>query len=80
MKLTLRPYHNEEDYWRMCQFLRDVMFANDLHQYSWRVARLDYWWWFANPDIEKINPEEAIFFWGSEMGEIAAATASSLHP
>lgn len=72
MKLTMHPYRSEEDYWRMRSFLRDVMLLNDLHQHSWHVARLDYWWWFAQPDLEKMNLEEVIFFWETETGEIAA--------
>ncbi|HRJ57959.1 MAG TPA: hypothetical protein PLV64_16830, partial [Anaerolineales bacterium] len=72
MKLTMRLYRNEEDYWRMRQFLREVMLANDLHQYSWHVARLDYWWWFANTDIEKFDLTQVIFLWESEDGELAA--------
>lgn len=72
MKLTMRPYRSEDDYWRMRQFLRDVMLLNDLHQHSWHIARLDYWWWFAQPDLEKMNLEEVMFFWETEDGEIAA--------
>ena len=72
MKLTMRPYGNEEDYWRMRQFLREIMLLNHLHQYSWHVARLDYWWWFANPDIEKFDLTQAVFLWETETGEIAA--------
>lgn len=72
MKLTMRPYRSEEDYWRMRQFLRDVMLLNDLHQHSWHVARLDYWWWFAQPDLEKMKLEEVMFFWETETREIAA--------
>ncbi len=72
MKLTMRSYRSEEDYWRMRQFLRDIMPLNDLHQHSWHVARLDYWWWFIQPDLEKMNLEEVIFFWETETGEIAA--------
>ena len=72
MKLAIRPYRSEEDYWRMRQFLRDVMLLNGLHQHSWHVARLDYWWWFAQPDLEKMKLEEVMFFWETETGEIAA--------
>lgn len=72
MKLKIRPYHNEEDYWKMRQFLREVMLLNDLHQYSWHVARLDYWWWFIQPDIEKIDLSSSMFFWETETGELAA--------
>ncbi len=56
----------------MRQFLREVMLLNDLHQHSWHIARLDYWWWFAQPDLEKMNLKDVIFFWETETGEIAA--------
>ena len=72
MKLTMRPYRNKEDYWQMRQFLREVMLLNGLHQYSWHVARLDYWWWFIQPDLEKMDLEQVMFFWETEDGEIAA--------
>lgn len=39
------------------------------------MARLDYWWWFINPDIEKITPEESIFFWQTEDEQIASQVA-----
>ena len=72
MKPIMRPYRNEEDYWRTRQFLRDVMLANGLSQHSWHVACLDYWWWFVNPHIEKFDLTQAMFFWETEAGEIAA--------
>jgi mycothiol synthase len=71
MKCRLRPYQTEEDYWRIREFLRQVMILNDLHEYSWHVARLDYWWWFCNPYLEKIDPEENVFIWETEGGQIA---------
>jgi hypothetical protein len=37
----------------MRQFLREVMLAKNLHQHSWHVARLDYWWWFIQPDLKE---------------------------
>lgn len=70
--LTRRPYQNKEDYWRMREFLRQVMLLNQRREFCWHVARLDYWWWFANPDIEKIRPEENVFLWETESGQIAA--------
>ena len=73
MKLSRRSYRNEEDYWQMRHFLREVMLLNDLHQHSWHVARLDYWWWFANTDIEKFDLTQVIFIWETDAGEIAAA-------
>jgi GNAT superfamily N-acetyltransferase len=70
--LTLRPYREEEDYWRIHEFLRQVMLANNRREWSWHVARLDYWWWFANPDLEKIAPEGVVFIWESRGEQIAA--------
>jgi GNAT superfamily N-acetyltransferase len=72
MKLTLRTYQSEEDYWRMREFLRQVMTLNHRREHSWHVARLDYWWWFANPHLEKIPLEENVFIWETEAGQIAA--------
>ena len=72
MKLNMRSYRNEEDYWRIREFLRQVMLVNDRREYSWHVARLDYWWWFANPDLEKSPLEENVFIWETETGQIAA--------
>jgi mycothiol synthase len=72
MKLTMRTYQTEEDYWRIRGFLRQLMTLNGRRELCWHVARLDYWWWFINPDIEKIVLEENVFLWETESGEIAA--------
>jgi hypothetical protein len=48
------------------------MLVNDRREYSWHVVRLDYWWWFANPDLEKSPLEENVFIWETEAGQIAA--------
>lgn len=72
MKSTLRNYRNEEDYWRIREFLRQVMILNDRRELSWHVARWDYWIWFANPDIERIHLEENVFIWEAENGQIVA--------
>ena len=72
MKLIMRNYQNEEDYWRIRAFLRQIMILNGSRELSWHVARFDYWWWFVNPHIEKITPEENIFIWETEDGQIAA--------
>ncbi len=72
MKLTMRTYQSEEDYWRIREFLRQIMLLNSRRELSWHVARLDYWWWFANPYLEKIALEENVFIWETEQGQIAA--------
>jgi len=75
MKLTMRTYQNEEDYWRIREFLRQVMILNNRRELSWHVARLDYWWWFVNPHFEKKLPQETLFLWETEDSEIAAVLA-----
>jgi mycothiol synthase len=72
MKPIMRLYRNDEDYWRIREFLRQVMLVNNCRELSWHVARLDYWWWFANSDLEKIPFEENVFIWETETGQIAA--------
>lgn len=72
MKPTLRNYRSEEDYWRIREFLRQTMILNQCRETNWHVARWDYWWWFANPDIEKIRPEEKVFLWETADGQIVA--------
>jgi len=72
MELNARPYQDDEDYWRIREFLRQVMLRNDRREFSWHVARLDYWWWFINKSIEKIVLEENIFLWEMDAGRIAA--------
>jgi GNAT superfamily N-acetyltransferase len=72
MKLTMRTYRNEDDYWRIREFLRSVTLSNNRRELSWHVARWDYWIWFANPDIEKTKLEENVFIWETENGQIVA--------
>ncbi len=72
VKLNIRPYQNEADYWRFRVFLRQVMLLNGLREFSWHVARLDYWWWFINADLENIDPTESIFFWETEKGKLTS--------
>lgn len=72
MKLTMRKYQNEEDYWRIRQFLRDVFLFNDRHEYSWPLYRWDYWRWHVNENIFHFQLEAAIFLWEARDGQIAA--------
>ncbi len=45
MIIKARPYRDEDDYWRIRAFLRDVFLRNRRTELSWQVARLDYWRW-----------------------------------
>jgi mycothiol synthase len=73
VKLTMRRYQNEEDYWRIRSFLRQVFLLNGRRQYSWHVARLDYWRWHLIDNCQICDPlESVIFMWETEDSEIAA--------
>ena len=75
MRLTLRPYQDENDYWRIRAFLREVFLLNGRRELSWQVARLDYWRYFGNPNFEKYPLEQAIYYWETDDGHIAARAA-----
>jgi ribosomal protein S18 acetylase RimI-like enzyme len=69
VNLTMRRYRNEEDYWQMRNFLRRVHLLNDRRQFSWHVARLDYWRWHLINNCQICDPlESVIFLWETEEG------------
>jgi GNAT superfamily N-acetyltransferase len=73
MKPILRKYKNENDFWRIRQFLREVMILNSLREYSWGVPRLDYWRFFGMNSIHPFATlPEIIFLWETQDGQIAA--------
>ena len=72
MKLTPRAYRDEEDYWRIRQFLREVLLLNERHEWSWPVARLDYWRWHGVENLEHLRLEEVVFLWETLNGQLAA--------
>jgi len=77
MKLTMRRYQTEDDYWRMRNFLREVFLLNGRRQLSWHVAKLDYWRWHLLENCGACDPLESVtFIWETPDGRIAAA----LHP
>jgi mycothiol synthase len=73
MPLSMRNHRDEEDFWRIRRFLREVMLLNDLREWSWSVARLDYWRFFGMNDIHPFAAlNEIIFLWETPDGQIAA--------
>lgn len=72
MNLTMRMYRNEEDYWRIREFLREVFVLNDRREISWHVARFDYWRWHGVENLSHFRLEEVVFIWEMADGEIAA--------
>ena len=72
MKPMMRMYEDNEDYWRIRPFLRDVFLLNDRREVSWDVVRWDYWRW---PGVESWGDgplEERVFIWEMPDGRIAA--------
>jgi GNAT superfamily N-acetyltransferase len=73
MKLKMRHYKDEADYWRIREFLREVMVANGLLEKSWCVARLDYWRWHGIENCGSVESmEKVIYLWETESGQLAA--------
>jgi mycothiol synthase len=72
MKLTLRKYQTEDDYWPIRNFLRDVFVQNNRHMLSWPVARLDYWRWHGILNLSQGKLEEHVYLWETEDGHITA--------
>jgi len=73
MKTNMRPYRSENDYWRIREFLRQVMILNDLREKSWHVARLDYWRWHGIENCHVCDSlEKVIYLWETGDGQLAA--------
>ena len=76
MKLTLRKYQSENDYWKIRQFLREIFLLNERHETGWQPYRWDYWRWHVNENIFRFDLSAAVFLWETEAGRLAAL----LHP
>jgi len=72
MKLTMRLYRDEDDYWRIREFLRQVFLLNDRQELSWQVVRFDYWRWHGIENLGQGRLEEDVFIWETGDGRIAA--------
>jgi len=73
----MRSHQNEDDYWRIRGFLRQVLLLNGRREYSWHVARLDYWRWHLLENCQVCDSlESAIFIWEASDGQIAAVLNS----
>ena len=63
MRPIFRPYQNEEDYWRMREFLRRVFMVNNRLERSWHVARLDYARWHLCLNCDRVRLEDVVYLW-----------------
>jgi hypothetical protein len=72
MKLLMRSYQNENDYWRIRNFLREVFILNDRRMLSWPVTPLDYWRWHGIMNLDQGQLEKDVYLWETEEGQIVA--------
>ena len=75
-RLTMRRYRDEEDYWAIRSFLRDVYVRNGRTEHSWQVARLDWWRWHGIANLGDGSLETDVFLWETEDGELGAVLNS----
>ena len=71
MKLNLRKVRDEDDYWRIREFLRLVFLLNDRRELSWQVARFDYWRWHGVANLGDGSLQD-VSIWETRDGQIAA--------
>lgn len=72
MKLTMRKYQDEEDYWWIREFLREVFLLNSKRELSWPVCRFDYWRWHGVGNLTHFRLQDVVFIWETINGQIAA--------
>ncbi len=76
MKLSMRPFRDEEDFWTIRRFLRDVYVCNGRMEHAWLPQRLDYWRFFGMPVLGDGALETDVFLWETDGGELAAVLNS----
>lgn len=73
MKLSMHPCKDEDDFWRVRNFLREVFLLNDRLEHSWHVARFDYWRWHYIKTCRVCESiEKGAILWETTDGKIAA--------
>jgi len=69
----MRNYRDENDFWRIRQFLREVFLLNNRLEHSWHVSRWEYFRWHLFENCGLGNPlEKTISIWETPDGQIAA--------
>ncbi|MEE4195284.1 MAG: GNAT family N-acetyltransferase [Anaerolineae bacterium] len=77
MSLELKTFRDEEDFFRIRNFLRNVFLTEDRLERSWSVPRFDYWRWHLVENCGFVaSYENSIRLWENPEGRIAAV----LHP
>src|SRR5438552_15276192 len=72
MRLTMRKYRGEDDFWRIREFLREVLVLNGRREVNWQSYRFDYCRWHVFENIEHLRMEDVVFIWEAPDERIAA--------
>jgi mycothiol synthase len=68
----MRQYQDEEDYWQIRKFLREIFLLHSRKEKSWHVARWDYWVWHGTKNISHDQLEKVVFIWETPYKKIVA--------
>jgi len=71
-QLHMRPYQDDNDFWHMRDFLREIFPLNQRLERSWSLPRLDYWRWHYIQTCDSDPMEEVTFLWETDDGKLAA--------
>jgi GNAT superfamily N-acetyltransferase len=72
MKMKMRRYQDDRDYWRIREFLRQIFRSNDYREFSWQVYRFDYWRWHGVENMGHGRLETDVFLWEKPDGKLGA--------
>jgi mycothiol synthase len=72
MALTMRRYRDQDDYWQVRRFLREVFLLNNRRELSWQVYRWDCWRWHGVENLDQGPMEQNVFIWETTDGRIGA--------
>ncbi len=68
----MRNFREDNDYWRIRDFLREVFILNGRRELSWQAYRFDYWRWHGILNMKDGTLETGVFIWEAPDGRMAA--------
>jgi GNAT superfamily N-acetyltransferase len=72
VNLTMRKFREDNDYWRIRDFLREVFLINGRRELSWQRYRFDYWRWHGIVNMKDGTLETDVFIWETSDGRLGA--------
>jgi ribosomal protein S18 acetylase RimI-like enzyme len=73
MESTMRRLKHEADYWRIREFLRQVILLQGKQDFCWHVARFDYWRWHGLENMQAYpSLDSCTFIWENRESQIVA--------